>query len=68
MQVIARQGDSVDAICHRHYGYTEGMVEAVYAANPGLADHGAILPHGTPVTMPETPPSKPASGLINIWD
>ena len=68
MVVIAHQGDTVDAICHRHYGYTAGVTEAVYAANPRLADFGALLPMGTRVELPEVPPAKPASGLVNLWD
>ncbi|OCJ24576.1 tail protein X [Serratia sp. 14-2641] len=47
MEVIALQGDTLDALCHRHYGRTEGVVEAVLLVNPGLAEVGVILPHGT---------------------
>ncbi|MCL6262187.1 tail protein X [Craterilacuibacter sp. RT1T] len=68
MQVIAHQGDTVDAICHRHYGFTAGITEAVFAANPGLAEFGAILPHGAKVELPQATPPKPVSGLINLWD
>lgn len=34
---IARAGERLDLICHRHYGHLNGTVEAVLAANPGLA-------------------------------
>ncbi|TLX52838.1 phage tail protein, partial [Stutzerimonas nosocomialis] len=30
----AQQGDTVDAICWRHYGRTAGVVEQVLDANP----------------------------------
>lgn len=39
MKVIAHQYDTVDALCWRHYGRTQGMTEIVLAANPGLADN-----------------------------
>lgn len=37
-----------------------GLVEQTYAANPGLADLGPILPHGTEVvvTIPATSAGK----------
>ncbi|STU59368.1 tail component protein [Klebsiella pneumoniae subsp. pneumoniae] len=36
MQAIAQQGDTLDMICARYYGRTEGVFESVLAANPGL--------------------------------
>ncbi|MBD1229249.1 tail protein X [Xenorhabdus griffiniae] len=67
MQVIAQQNETVDAICWRHYGRTLGMTERVLLANPGLADFGAVLPHGTKIEMPDFMPvaSKP---IIQLWD
>ncbi|MCI0152144.1 tail protein X [Paraburkholderia sediminicola] len=52
MKVIAQQGDTVDALCWRHYGRTDGTVEAVLEANAGLADYGVVLPLGTVVYLP----------------
>jgi phage tail protein X len=49
-----------------------GLVERVYAMNPGLAAHGAILPLGTsfllPVPAPDPAPD-PAQVLapIRLW-
>ncbi|EJK20359.1 phage Tail Protein X [Klebsiella pneumoniae subsp. pneumoniae KPNIH19] len=40
MKVRAYQGDTVDALCWRHYGRTQGVTEQVLQANPGLAEHG----------------------------
>jgi len=67
MQVIAQQGDTLDALCQRHYGRTGGVVEAVLAENPGLAELGAILPHGTAVSLPEVD-TAPVSETVNLWD
>jgi len=66
--VIAQQGDTVDAICWRYYGRTAGTVEAVLEANPGLADLGAIIPHGTAVFMPDVPMSNESHRVIQLWD
>ncbi|WP_196018971.1 tail protein X, partial [Serratia ureilytica] len=41
MRVYALQGDTVDAICWRYYGRTQGVVEQVYSLNEGLAAAGA---------------------------
>lgn len=70
MQVSANQGDTVDQICQRHYGRTAGITEQVYAANPGLADLGPILPLGTLVTLPDLPtqPAETTRQLVNLWD
>ena len=64
----ALQGDTVDAICWRHYGRTAGVVEAVLEANPGLADLGSILPDGQLVNLPETPPQAAQRQMVNLWD
>lgn len=68
MRVTTQQGDTVDALCWRHYGMTEGMVELVLEQNPGLADRGLILPHGLPVEMPEAPKQKTQATLLQLWD
>ncbi len=46
MKVRAHQYDTVDALCWRHYGRTQGVTEQVLKANPGLAEYGPFLPHG----------------------
>lgn len=67
MNVIVHQGDTLDTLCQRHYGRTEGVVEAVLLANSGLADFGVILPHGMAVSLPEVDTS-PVSETVNLWD
>ena len=44
MKVRAQQYDTVDALCWRHYGRTQGLTEQVLQANPGLASHGPFTP------------------------
>ncbi|EOC0435179.1 tail protein X [Cronobacter dublinensis] len=67
MKTFALQGDTLDAICARHYGRTTGVVETVLTANPGLAELGAVLPHGTAVELPDIAPA-PAAESINLWE
>ncbi|PWC09580.1 tail protein X [Brenneria corticis] len=67
MQVIAQQGDTLDTLCYRYYGRTQGVVEVVLTANPGLAALGAILPHGAAVTLPDID-TAPARESVQLWD
>lgn len=66
--VIANQGDTVDAICWRYYGRTAGVTEAVLDANPGLADLGPVIPHGTMVELPEQAVRAEQRQMVNLWD
>ncbi|AJI95263.1 tail protein X [Yersinia ruckeri] len=67
MMVIASQGDTLDALCFRHYGRTESVVEVVLVANPGLADFGAVLPYGTAIELPAIN-TAPQRETVNLWD
>lgn len=63
----AQQGDTLDALCWRTYGRTAGVVEAVLAANPGIADLGPVLPHGTRVQLPDQPAAAEYRQQVNLW-
>ena len=67
MKVYAMQGDTLDALCARYYGRTEGVVETVLQANPGLSELGVILPHGTAIDLPDVETS-PRAETLNLWD
>ncbi len=48
MRVYALQGDTVDAICWRYYGRTQGVVEQVYSLNEGAGRcRGRFCPTAT---------------------
>lgn len=66
-EVRAIQGDTADRICHRYYGRTAGVTEAVLEANPGLAKLGPVLPMGTPVKMPAVE-AKQTKQTVALWD
>ncbi|AIR67678.1 tail protein X [Dickeya fangzhongdai] len=67
MKVYAHQDDTLDALCYRYYGRTQGVVETVMLSNPGLADLGPILPHGTAVTLPNMNASG-SQESVSIWE
>lgn len=68
MNVIALQGDTVDALCWRHYGRTDGTVEAVLEANAGLADFGVVIPAGTIVYLPDIDTVESTAPLLQLFD
>ncbi|WP_321931533.1 MULTISPECIES: tail protein X [Paraburkholderia] len=68
MKVTALQGDTVDAICWRYYGRTDGTVEAVLEANEGLADYGVVLPLGTLVDLPDLTTVQTTKPLLQLFD
>ena len=63
--VIARQGDTVDLLCHRHLGRTAGTTEATLAANRGLAAAARLQP-GQRVTL--VAPARRPRKLVQLWD
>jgi len=61
-------GDVVDFITWQHYGVeSPDVLRAVYDANPGLADQGAVLPRGLTVVLPDiSQPSTLTTG-VSLW-
>lgn len=67
MQVLSQHGETLDQVCWRALGSTQ-QVDAVYAANPGLAEHGPILPDSTPVILPDAvTPAVPLRETVTLW-
>ena len=67
MQLRSLQGDTLDLILFRHYGYTAGITEQVLNLNPGLAALGPVLPAGTFINMPAAP-TQAEQPLIQLWE
>ncbi len=64
MKVKALEGDTVDSLCFRNYGTTQGVTEKVLDANPGLCQQ-VFLDAGQEVEMPE--PEKKKREMIQFW-
>ncbi|AIU88989.1 tail protein X [Pectobacterium odoriferum] len=67
MEVRAQQNDTVDLLCWRYYGRTDGVTEGVYAANLGLCERGPLLPAGLLVTLPDVTAATQQE-IIQLWD
>lgn len=65
---VTRRGDTVDYIAWRFYGETlGGVIEQLLEANPGLSDHGPILPPGVTIELvPVAPRDMGWEGAL--WD
>lgn len=59
------EGDRLDALCQHVYGRLAGSVEAVLAANPGLAGEPQPFAAGIVIDFPDLPArvEKP----VNLW-
>ncbi len=63
-----KDGDVLDLICRKHYGDAPYQVEAVLAANIGLAAKGPVLHSGILIDLPELPELAPEKPTIRLWD
>lgn len=69
MIVPAQAGETLDAVCWRILGRTEGVTEQALALNPGLSAQGPILIEGQSITLPETVNAAPATrDIVNLWN
>ncbi|EMJ7098648.1 tail protein X [Vibrio owensii] len=66
MQYRTKAGDMLDAICYRYYKGRPQATEAVLEANPGLAQHGAVLPEGLLIELPDLEPVQ--QSRVSLWD
>lgn len=65
---ITQDGDTVDYICFKIYGRTDGTVETVLSANPGLAALGAVLDAGVTIQLPDLADLPQASNdQVGLW-
>ena len=59
-------GDLLDTLCHQFYGHLNGSVEAVLAANQGLADEPQPFRAGVLIVLPDLPVGTEAA--LQLWD
>lgn len=67
-RITASQGDTLDELLWRERGLGADALDAVLAANPGLADLGDILPIGTPILIPAiAAPTVQVREIVQLW-
>ena len=65
-QYRTQEGDMLDRICLAYYGQASHAVEAVLAANPGLASLGPIYESGVVIELPELSLNQDAP-TVRLW-
>jgi len=68
MKYRTKSGDVLDSICQHYYGQTQGIVEKVLEANPGLAALGAIYETGVMIHLPTLTQPEKQDSKIRLWD
>lgn len=64
-----RDGDMLDSIAWRHYGYHAGTVEAILEANRDLSQHPPMLPGGLVIVLPDMPKAaEQRPRVVRLWD
>ncbi|MGC0151872.1 tail protein X [Chromobacterium vaccinii] len=64
--IVTSDGDILDQLCHANYGHLAGVVEAVLADNPGLADRRQPYSAGVAILMPEL--DAPSNEAVTLWE
>lgn len=60
------EGDVLDTLCQHYYGHLNGTVEAVLAANQGLADEPQPYRAGVLIMLPAL--SVTSDRTLMLWD
>jgi len=68
VEYTTAQGEMLDLIVWRYYGFQQGAVEAVLEANPRLSARPALLPDGVTITLPEIARPRGTPPKIRLWD
>lgn len=67
-QIRSSDGDTVPQLLWSHFQRDDDKAEElVYKNNPGLEKHGAVLPAGVIIKIPDFP-ELPATQVVNVWD
>lgn len=66
--VVANQDEPLDALVWRATGLGSPAIEAVLAANPGVARLGTALPSGTEILIPDVAEAPADAPMLQLWD
>lgn len=67
MRVVqTQQGDTVDMVCLRYFGFTGGITEQVMSLNTHLTKHELVLPALIDITLPDTP-ERQETEITQLW-
>lgn len=68
-RIRSRAGDSVNRLLYRETGRADDTAEeALWSANPGLAEYGPVLPSGVEILLPDFADEQDATTVVTVWD
>lgn len=67
LPATALAGETLDALCWRVLGRTDGVVEEAIALNPAHAA-SVILPEGAAILLPSSITAAPAIETVQLWN
>lgn len=65
---VTIDGDTVDLIAHTYYGKHAKNTEAIYDANPGLAEKGPVFPAGLIIKIPPVSTKPEPKPFRRLWN
>lgn len=65
---VTIDGDMVDLIAETYYGKHAMNTEAIYEANPGLAQKGPVFPAGLVIRIPVVSTKPEQKEFRRLWD
>lgn len=66
--MTVEKGQALDKVVRDHYGTPDGPLEAVLAANPGLAAMGPIFDRRRTIALPEVAPAALGARQTKLYD
>ena len=69
MLIEAHSRETLDGLCWRALGRTDGVTEQALALNPALAAQGPLLTEGQSIILPDLNQTAPAiRKTVKLWD
>jgi phage tail protein X len=67
MEYITKDDETLDQICFKHYGVTNGILEIVLTSNPHLSESDVFLKGGLTVFLPPLE-RQVNKETVRLWD
>jgi phage tail protein X len=62
------QGDMLDEICYKYYGFSAGAVERVLEENPHISYLGYVFEKNEKIKLPDIPKEVRVKKEVRLWD
>ncbi|NQY58473.1 tail protein X [Cognatishimia sp.] len=64
-----KDGDMLDNIAKKNYGYERGTTEQLFEFNPQLLDYDTVLPAGVEINLPDLNLTRDGDlQQVSLWD